>query len=248
MKYYEMIHDYLDGSLNPSEKEAFEAAMEKDEMLRNEVNLHREVDAALAETDILRLRSKLKKMHVKASAPDNGGRILRLKPRQAIAAVAAVALLLVASAWIFTLMNQTSLSSEEIYDMYYQPDDAVMVMRSGTSGSEEAMLMEALRKYERNDFEGALKLLKKDNSNLMVHFYSGLAYMEIEHFNEAIRSFQNILDDQQNLFVEQALWYQGLCYIKTGRTDKAKEVFGELVFPGSAYKTRVEFILKNLKD
>lgn len=248
MKYYELIHAYLDGSLSETEKEAFKAAMEKDEMLRNEVNLHREVDAALAETDILRLRSQLKRMHRKASSEETGTRILRLKPRQAFAAVAAIALLLVASAWIFTLMNQSSLSSQEIYEMYYQPDDAVMVMRSGTSGSEEAMLMEALRKYENNDFEGALKLLKKDNSNLMVHFYSGLAYMEIEHFTEAIRSFQNILDDQQNLFVEQALWYQGLCYIKTGRTDKAKEVFGELVFPGSAYKTRVEFILKNLKD
>jgi tetratricopeptide (TPR) repeat protein len=248
MKYYELIHPYLDGSLSESEKEAFEAEMKKDELLRNEVNLHREVDAALAETDILRLRSQLKRMHRKASRSRDEVRILSLRPLQAITAVAAVALLLVASAWIFTLMNQSSLSAEDIYEMYYQPDDAVMVMRSGSSGSEEAMLMEALRKYENNDFEGALKLLKKDNSNLMVHFYSGLAYMEIEHFNEAIRSFQTILDDQQNLFVEQALWYQGLCYIKTGRTDKAKEVFGDLLFPGSAYKTRVEFILKNLKD
>lgn len=248
MKYYEMIHAYLDGSLEEAERRAFEEAMEKDELLRKEVSLHREVDSALGETDILNLRSKLKTIHKKVTEPENEARILRMKPRQAVAAVAAVAILLIGSAWVFNMITNPAMSGDQLYEMYYQPDDAVMVMRSGSATDSESMLVEALRKYESDDFEGALQLFKKDKSNLMVHFYSGLAYMEIEHFNEAIRSFQTILDDQQNLFIEQAMWYQGLCYIKIGQTDKAKEVFSELNVPGSSYRAKVEFILKNLKE
>lgn len=248
MKYYEMIHAYLDGTLEETERTAFEEAMEKDELLRKEVDLHRDVDQALAETDILNLRGKLKTIHERVTDPEKGTRILRMKPRHAIAAVAAVALLLIGSAFVFNMIRNPSMSPEQIYEMYYQPDDAVMVMRSGNTDNNESMLVEALRKYENEDFEGALKLFKKDKSNLMVHFYSGLAYMEIEHFNEAIRSFQTILDDKQNLFIEQAMWYQGLCYIRIGQTEKAREVFSELNTPGSSYKAKVEFILKNLKD
>lgn len=248
MKYSELIQAYLAGELSTEERRDFEAAMERDELLRKEVDLHREVDSALLETDILSLRGKLKDAHQRITSPAQDGKIFHLRPKQAVYAVAAVAILLVASAWVFTLLRNPSISSDQLYEMYYQPDDAVMVMRSGDDQGQGDLLVEALRMYEDENFEGALQLFKKDDSNLMVHFYSGLAYMEIEHFNEAIRSFQTILDDQQNLFVEQAQWYQGLCYLKTGRPDMAKEVLNELAVNGGPYKVKVEFILKNLKE
>lgn len=247
MKYSEMIPAYLDGELEGAEKQAFEDAMKRDDLLRKEVQLHQEVDAALSETDVINLRTKLHRAHDRMERGDEETRILRMRPRRAIGAVAAVAALLIASAWVFTLLNQPSMSPDEIYAMYYQPDDAVMVMRSGEQSGEGDQLAEALRRYEQADYEGALQLFKEDKSSLMVHFYSGLAYMEIEMFHEAIRSFQTILDDQQNLFMEQAQWYQGLCYIKIGQPEKARVVFKELAASNGPYKAKVDFILKNLK-
>jgi len=248
MKYYELISDYLEGGLSAETRKAFEEEMGRDEFLRREVELHRGIDAALSESDVLQLRGKLKSIHRDVTHPAKETRILRLKPRQAVYAVAAVALLLVASAWLFQILNTPSLSTDDLYAMYYQPDDAVMIMRSGSEGQDQGLLMEALKKYEEQDYEGALQLFKKDNSNVMVHFYSGLAYMEIERFNEAINSFQTILDDNENLFVEQAQWYQGLCYLKTGRTDRAREALNSLNLEDNPYRTKAEFILRNLKD
>ncbi|MBE0641916.1 MAG: zf-HC2 domain-containing protein [Bacteroidales bacterium] len=247
MKYFEMIPAYLEGELDNTERRAFEEEMGRNDLLRKEVELHQDVDASLSESDIIRLRAKLNSIHTGMLDAGNEARVIRLKPRHTLLAVAAVAVLLVASVWVFNLLSNPSLTPDELYAMYYQPDDAVMVMRSGGQQGEGDLLTEALRRYEQADYAGALKLFKEDKSNLMVHFYSGLAYMEIEMFSEAIRSFQTILDDQQNLFLEQAQWYQGLCYIKIGRNDKARSVLQELGEANGPYKAKVDFILKNLK-
>jgi tetratricopeptide (TPR) repeat protein len=247
MNYSELIPAYLEGEMDNTERLAFEEEMRRNDLLRKEVELHREVDASLSESDIIRLRASLNSIHAGMLEAGEDSRVIRLKPRHTLLAVAAVAVLLIASVWIFSVLRNPSLSPEDLYAMYYQPDDAVMVMRSGGESGEGDLLTEALRRYEQADYAGALELFKADKSNLMVHFYSGLAYMEIEMFSEAIRSFQTILDDQQNLFVEQAQWYQGLCYIKTGRNDKARAVLQDLAATNGPYKAKVDFILKNLK-
>lgn len=247
MEYIKMIDAFLSGDLSPEENAAFLEALKKDTSLQKEVALHQDLDAALHETDVIDLRAKLQTIHTRVAINKNQGLIRQLFATRIVQLAAAVITLLIISTTVYQIVQDPGLSTDELYEMYYQPDDAVMFMRSGTTGADDGLLMEALRKYEQQDYQGALQLFKKDESSLLVHFYSGLAYMEIEMFDEAILSFQKVLDDGNSLFVEQSKWYQGLCYLKSDRLQDAKVIFANLSGEGSTYKPKIDFILDNLK-
>lgn len=246
MKYFELIDAFLSGDLSQAEEAAFLEAMRTDEALRQEVELHREMDTALTETDALTLRATLQRIHTRLADQPADDKIRKWRFTWAYQA-AAVLLLLIVSAGIYYYVQDDTMSSEQLYSMYYQPDDAVMIMRAGASGTHDGQLMEALKKYEAQDYQGALQLFKQGESNLLVHFYSGLAYMEINNYEEAINSFQKIMDEGENLFVEQASWYQGLCYLKTGQNEKVLETLRQLAQEGNPYEQRAEFIMQKLK-
>lgn len=247
MKYNDQIEAYLDGEMTAQEKQRFESELDKDKELNSELELRRQVNQAISESDVLDLRATLRNIH--HSKPDaisqhRKGKLFGIQWQYAAAAI--FGLLLVSSLTIYLLNVNRAFSSQELYSMYYQPDDAVMVMRSGETDSDN-LLVEALTKYEQQDYEGALQLFKKDQSNLLVHFYSGLAYMEIDKFEEAIHSFQVIIDNNDNLFIEQAKWYQALSYLKIDEKDKAKLLFQDVTKYNSIYKDKAQHILAGLK-
>ena len=56
----------------------------------------------------------------------------------------------------------------------------------------------------------------------------------------------SIITNNDNLFIEQAKWYLGMCYLKTENTDKAEDVFNEIVKEESYYKDVAVKVLKDL--
>ena len=57
---------------------------------------------------------------------------------------------------------------------------------------------------------------------------------------------KTIIEDNDNLFVDQAEWYLGLCYLKLNDTEKAIIQFSKISQSNSTYKIRSEEIIKNI--
>ena len=68
-------------------------------------------------------------------------------------------------------------------------------------------------------------ILDKDNSNIAVWFYYGIANIETQNYDNSIKAFNTIINQNDNLYIEHAEWYLGLCYLKNNQKDKAVDQF-----------------------
>jgi len=208
--------------------------------------MYREIDSALEESDIMKIRSKLQTIS-KEVVKDRQRAIRMPLSKLAIASIAAsLALILSIGGWI---LRQTS-SDGEIYSEFYQPYQSTGIIRSGNTTMDNT-LTEALQKFNAQEYESALALFRQvvayDSKNPVVHFYSGASYQETGRFNKAIEEYEIVVKDRDNLFVEQAEWYIGLCYLQTQERRKAYRQLQRISKSNSYYSKKAEAIIRRLK-
>ena len=66
-------------------------------------------------------------------------------------------------------------------------------------------------------------------------------------FLKADKSFNTILDHNDNLFIEQAEWCLGFCYLMTEDMAAARKQFYNITISNSSYKEDALNILKKMK-
>ena len=71
--------------------------------------------------------------------------------------------------------------------------------------------------------------------------------MEINEYGEANKKFNKIIDHKANAFIESAQWYLGLCYLRTEKSEKAKDIFSSIANSRSYYNKDARRILKKMK-
>jgi len=141
------------------------------------------------------------------------------------------------------------MDSSEVFEKYYNPYEITVTHRSGNT-EVDRLLLNAFEKYEEKNYEQALVLfeevLETRKNDMALNLYSGISYMEEEKYQKAKTSFDNIISDKDNLFIEQAKWYLGMCYLKTENTEKAENVLKEIIKEESYYKDVAVKVLKDL--
>ena len=102
------------------------------------------------------------------------------------------------------------------------------------------------------EYETALNLLQevisKDTDNAVGHFYSGVTLQELGRYHRAIEEYQAVVINKDNLFVEQAEWYIGLCYLQTSESEKAIKQFKKIANEKGFYQPKAVAILNKLED
>jgi Tfp pilus assembly protein PilF len=110
----------------------------------------------------------------------------------------------------------------------------------------------ALQKFDSQDYEAALRLLQdvvsRDDDNMVGHFYSGVSFQETGKYQNAIREYETVIIDKDNLFVEQANWYIGLCYLQTNENKKAYRQFKKIAQYDGFYQLKAQAILRKMKS
>ena len=89
--------------------------------------------------------------------------------------------------------------------------------------------------------------LKENTEHPMCNFYTGLCYLEKNNFDNAIMSFQKVIDEKDNLFTEQAEWYMALCFLKTNETKNAFTILNRIVETKGYYQKNAKELLKKMK-
>lgn len=247
MNNTEVIEKYIDGELEGLELINFEHLLSTNEEVAHDYNLSLEINNSISENDVLALRETMDYMFAEEQKVK---RIpLVFAGRRKYYAAASIALL-VAAGGIVQNINKPELTNNVLFESYYAPYDASITYRSGNT-EVDRVLLQAMERYEERDFEHALVLFEEvvqsHKDDMAVKLYAGISYMEEERYQKASNSFNKIIADNDNLFIEQAKWYLSMCYIKTENDKEAIELLKDLVKENSAYKKQAKKVLKELK-
>ena len=71
--------------------------------------------------------------------------------------------------------------------------------------------------------------------------------MEIEEYNNAGISFNKVISQNDNLYIEQAEWYLGMVYLFTNEKEKARIQFRKIKNGEGYYRDEAAKILRKLK-
>ncbi|MDX9883983.1 MAG: hypothetical protein RBS73_18130 [Prolixibacteraceae bacterium] len=242
----EDIERYLHDELEQEELSVFEEELTENPLLAAEVAMYKEVDIALEEKEIISLRSALEAIG-KETRKNNQQAIRMPKSRVAVASIAASLILLLS---IGGLLTKQTISENDLYTEYYQPYQGAGIVRSGNATMDQALTV-ALQKYNAREYESALKLFQEvianDEGNPVGHFFSGVSYQETGRFSKAIEEYKIVVKDRDNLFVDQAEWYIGLCYLQSQDRKKAYRQLDKIAKSNSYYSRKAEAIIRKLK-
>lgn len=247
----EEIDQYLNNELNDEMLASFEAELAANPDLENELNLVAEIDTAIGEADIMDLRAKLGTISKEINGEEKQKRAFATRINTSRVAIATIAASLVLILSIAGLVSKNSPSSDtELYSQYYQPYETTGIFRSGDALI-DSKLTKALHQLNNQDYQAAIGLfdqvLKIDPNNPVSNFYSGIAYQQTGQTQKALISYQNVIKDRDNLFIEQAQWYIGLCYLQDENRKKAYRQFTKIANSNSFYQEKASAILRKIK-
>ncbi|MCK5171657.1 MAG: tetratricopeptide repeat protein [Bacteroidales bacterium] len=245
---FEIIEKYIDGDLEGKELLDFKELLSTDNDIKRDYNLSMEINNSIIEDDVMALRETMDYMYQEEFKVK---RIPQVFTKRRFYYAAASAALLIATGGLVQRLISPNLDNNAVFEKYYAPYDVTVTYRSGNI-EVDRLLLNALERYEEKDYEQALilfeEVLKTRENDMAISLYSGISYMEEEKYQKATKSFNNIITDNDNLFIEQAEWYLAMCYLKTEKTDKAQNVLNEIIKEESYYKDQATKVLKDIKN
>jgi tetratricopeptide (TPR) repeat protein len=163
-----------------------------------------------------------------------------------ISTVAAAIILLLG----ITGLLSKQMSQGEIYQKFYTKYETSGIVRSANLTANQT-LTEALQKFDNQEYQAALNLFSQvidnDQNNMVGHFYSGIALQETGKYKNAIKEFETVTIDKDNLFTEQAEWYMALCFLQTNENKKAYKQFKKIAEKEGFYQQKAKAILRKSK-
>jgi tetratricopeptide (TPR) repeat protein len=241
------IERYISGEMEPAEKVWFEKELADNPSLAREVDLRRKTDEILRNGEILSLRSKMASIandyEKRRTKTIHGGRILRY---------AAMVAFLITAGSLFWLPNRR-LSGEKLFDKFYEPGTiaGLSVTRSGNQSLSSDYIM-AIDEYRSGNFEEAIdhfiRYTAVSEDNPEVFMLLGNSYAETSKYVEAGQNYKKVVDHNNNLYIEDANWLLGLCYLKTGEYDKARARMEMISQSESRHSRNASVILRKLRE
>ena len=247
--YSGFIERYLNKSMEKDELTWFREEMKVNPSLAEEVQMQKEIGEAILNDETLAFRARISSMFEKEETgkPEKERKSFRM-PHAVRVAVASLAAFMIFGTGLYIYTHRT-IPADKLFEMYYEPYDGLMNVRSSNSQVAD-LLVTAMQKYENREFESALLLfetvLATDMNNITSRFYSGISYMETERFNVAEKSFTGVIDHNDNLFIEHAEWYLGLCYLMTGEKEKAQELLKSIAGSDGYYSRSARQLARKL--
>jgi len=239
------IEDFLAGSAGKAESEWLKGEMKKDPKLAREGHLRQMTDEILADREIIELRAKLGVIAIKRRSP---GTIRRTALKTARYAAAILFLAVISTALYLTVRPATS--GDDLYSAYYARYETPGAVRSAVS-SDNTLMENAIASYAAKEYDKAISFLEQviisEQDNMESVFMHGMANMEVSNYPLASGSFTKVIEHNDNLYLEDAAWYLGLCYMMTDNTDKAVRQFEAIAGSKSRYGKQAARLARKLR-
>lgn len=239
----ERIDRFFRGEMDQAETQAFEQALSENPELRKKMKIQQELVSYIDLMGDQEVLANIRKAE-DTYRSQREGTIKKMPWLRPVLVAASIALLLFAGWWFLMPSNEPDV----LYANFYQPYELSFSSRDG--GNTEALLA-ANAAYNAQDYTQALQAfesLSVDLQTSKVKLAMGISYMELSSFDSALSLFDQIIELQDPLFLDQALWYKGLCLLRQEKSDQARTVFRELENdPNSIFNQEARRLLKRLK-
>lgn len=232
-----LIDDYLTGELDDRRLSEFDNTLKMDSNFAMEVELQMEIFEAIRDERKMLLRNTLSELRKKESRKF----FINLHSWKVQAAAASIAVLLLIGGGLTINLSTTTPTNESLFSEYFNPESALLTVRSN-SGSyttiEQGMLL-----YVQEDFEQAIITFSKEPENIIGILYTGFSYMKTNEYAKAEAQFLSIIQMNDNLFVDQAEWNLGLCYLVSGKEIEATKIFSKIAEGTTVYNSKASKLL-----
>jgi TolA-binding protein len=239
------IERYNAGEMSDAEKLWFNKELEGNENLRKEVYIRNKTDEILSNKNIITLRNKMadiEKMRTARVPVKRSKKSVYLK-----SAFLIVLMVLTASLAIFPGRN---LKNNEILSRYYKEYEPTSRQRSLETKVNDNFT-QALEYYESHDYKNAALyfniVVASNPKDMSATLLNGISNYEDKKYREAKQSFGKVIDDNRNLYVDQAQWYLALCYLQTDENDKALKLFEIIRNEGGFYSKEAKKYIRKMK-
>jgi tetratricopeptide (TPR) repeat protein len=240
---------YLEGEMSMNEKRSFEQEVMALKSLSKLKSLMEEIDDTVADDQLFDLIDKLKETQALYNEVIGVTYVVANEKQSRISwkhiAAAAVTLFLVVSTVIF---NFSRSANDRIFASYYQQYKGDMV-GNRSSGRVNPMI-NAVQLYDKGEYKAAIalfgKILSVDGTNTAAHFFSGISFMEIHDYNNAIRNLLYVISKNDVAYTDHSRWYLALCYLETNRTKEAAILLNTLT-TNNDYKIKALDLLKKIQ-
>jgi len=244
----EEIEGYIYNELSEEEMALFETELSSNKTLADEIELIRNIDLALKESEVIQLRNNLQNIAAKNANEKQTelSFISRFKARRVI--ISSVAATLILLLGITGLLTRQA-SQDKLYQKFYAAYPISGINRSANE-SADPTLANGLQKFNNQEYEAAINLFKevtsRNKNNPVAHFYTGASFQETGEYQNAISEYHKVIVEKDNLFIEQAQWYIGLCYLQTKENKKAYKQFKKITENQGFYTQNAQAILRKM--
>ena len=244
-----ILQKYLDNDLSERELDRFERELNASPELLVDLDLYKEVDEAIADTEVLDFRAQLTDLREETRRTESGRRFFRFSRPWHYAASAALALLVAIG--LATVLGRP-LSNSDLFAKYMKPYELVLTNRSMDNEVTKLVMSKAEAAYLNGDFEGAIQwfneVLEINSEKVEADFYKGVSSMELSKYVDASESFSKVIEHNDNLFINRAEWYMAGCLLAMDETDRARRQLAMIASSAHHYhKDEAAKILKSMK-
>ena len=244
-----ILQKYLDNELSEKELARFEQELNASPDLLVDLDLYKEVDEAIADTEVLDFRAQLTDLREETRRSETGRRVFRFTRPWHYAASAALALLVAIG--LATVLGRP-LSNNDLFAKYMKPYELVLTNRSADNEATTFVFTRAKNHYEKGEFLAAIdcfdEVLTINAEKVEADFYMGMSYMEIEHHLDASKSFTRIIEHNDNLYIQKSEWFLAGCLLAMDETDRARRQFAQIASSSNHYYSKdAAKILKRMK-
>jgi len=244
-----IIQKYLDHDLTDKDMKRFEADLESSPELQADLGLYQEIDEALADTEVLSFRDQLTDLRKETKKDGKNAKApIRFNKPWHYAATAAIALILAIG--LASVLDRP-LSNKDLLKKYYKPYEVALMNRSLNDPTTETYLTKASLFYQEGDFQNAIEhfelFLENQPDNAGAQLYLGISLYEEDRYHDAEASLNKVVDHQDNLYVDKAEWYLGLCYLALNENERARRKFAVLASGNSDKADEAQKLLRQIK-
>lgn len=247
---FEKIESYLNGELAGEELQQFEAQLAADPALREQLLLYQNIESEMkqqhigkeGETQLRQTLTELNSQYFTSSG--TSAEVISIKSRKRYiwpAAAAAILIVCMVGYWLVFRQGDTD---KKLYARYavHQP-----ISQQRGAGDSSRLLQEAIVFYNQKEYinalPGLLQYTDKDRSDGELILAAGICELETERYPEALNTF-DYLAANHPVFVNQAIWYKALVYLKKKDIPACKKLLQSIPANADTYKKAQELFQK----
>lgn len=244
-----ILQKYLDKELSESEMDRFEQELKASQELMVDLELYKEVDEAIADTEVVDFRAQLTDLREETRRTESGRRVFRFTRPWHYAASAALALLVAIG--LATVLGRP-LSNNDLFAKYMKPYELVLTNRSGENETIQLLMNRAQEQYLNGNYASAVsyfdEILQINDQMMEAEFYKGASYMGNALYVDASKSLTKVIEQNDNAFVQKAEWFLSGCLLALNETDRARRQLAMIASsPNHYYQKDAEKILRRMK-